>query len=186
MKVAIFCSANNNLPDKYFRCAEELAAWLVRGGNDIVFGGTQAGLMGCIADTVKSLRKKDAVAGRLIGVVPRIVEEGGRSVSDMDVEIPCENLSDRKDIMINHSDICIALPGGIGTLDEIFTVASAASIGYHHKQVIMYNIDGFWNSFTAMLDDLSLKGVIRGPWQQHFIVCDTFEEVQNTLNQINI
>jgi uncharacterized protein (TIGR00730 family) len=79
--------------------------------------------------------------------------------------------------MVAHSDINIALPGGVGTLDEVFTVCAAASIGYHQKKVILYNMKGFWNSLLAMLDDLEQQGVIRAGFREQLLVANTQEEV---------
>ena len=131
--------------------------------------------MECIAKAVFD------AGGNTIGIVPSILLDG-ESVSDYTkVVIPCDNLSDRKDLMLTQSDIVVALPGGIGTLDEIFTVASSATIGYHHKRVILYNMKGFWNSLIAMLDDLAQKGMIRGNWQEYVGVANTLEELKNAL-----
>jgi uncharacterized protein (TIGR00730 family) len=93
------------------------------------------------------------------------------------IEIPCDNLSDRKDLMLAQSDIFVALPGGIGTLDEIFTIAAAHTIGYHHKMVILYNMKGFWNSTIALLDDMAEKSMIRGDWRDVIEVADNLEEL---------
>ena len=80
-----------------------------------------------------------------------------------------------------QSDVFIALPGGLGTLDEIFTIVSAHTIGYHDKQVILYNMKGFWNSLIAMLDDLKTKGVIRGDWHDYIKTADSIEEISRLL-----
>ena len=145
MNICIFCSANSNLPTEYFDRTRELGAWMGANGHTLVFGGCNLGLMECVAEAVHNAK------GMTIGVVPSIVEKGGKVSEHVDVKILCDNLSDRKDLMIQRSDVIIALPGGVGTLDEIFTVLAAASIGYHNKRVILYNIGGFWNSLIAML-----------------------------------
>ena len=74
-----------------------------------------------------------------------IVEKSGRTSDYVDIEIPCDNLSDRKQLMMDQSDVFIALPGGLGTLDEIFTVVASATIGYHSKTVILYNMKGVYS-----------------------------------------
>ena len=137
MKIAVFCSANKNIDPDFFTLTEEMGKWMAENGHDLVFGGCNSGLMDCIGKAVK------ANGGRTIGVVPTLVERGGRTFPDLDIEIPCDNLSDRKDLMLAQSDIFVALPGGVGTLDEIFTIAAAHTIGYHHKMVILYNMKGF-------------------------------------------
>ena len=89
----------------------------------------------------------------------------------------CDNLTDRKQLMMDQSDVFIALPGGIGTLDEVFTVAASATIGYHHKRVVLYNMKGFWDGAIRMLDDLQAKGVIRGSWQTQIAVANNLDEI---------
>ena len=171
MKIAVFCSANNNISREYFERTTELARWCREEGHTIVFGGCNMGLMGCLAEE----------KGSLVGVVPRIIEQGGRMSENLTVHIPCDNLSDRKDLMLLHSDVVVALPGGIGTLDEIFTVAAGHTIGYHHKPIILYNINGFWDSLVALLDDLQQRGMIRGHWTDFIRTANTLEELKAML-----
>ena len=171
MKIAVFCSANNNISREYFERTTELARWCREEGHTIVFGGCNMGLMGCLAEE----------KGSLVGVVPRIIEQGGRVSENLTVHIPCDNLSDRKDLMLLHSDVVVALPGGIGTLDEIFTVAAGHTIGYHHKPIILYNSNGFWDSLVALLDDLQQRGMIRGHWTDFIRTANTLEELKAML-----
>ena len=161
MNIAVFCSANNNIDTDYFRSAEVLGRWIGANGHTLVYGGGNSGLMECIGKAVHE------AGGRTIGVIPRIMEEGRRVSDYVDVEIPCEDLSDRKAIMMERSDEFYALPGGIGTIDEVFTVASAATIGYHHKKVTLCNVKGFWDSLITLLNDHQQKGMIRGEYHDY-------------------
>ena len=145
MKIAVFCSANKNIDPDFFTLTEEMGKWMAENGHDLVFGGCNSGLMDCIGKAVKEN------GGRTIGVVPTLVERGGRTFPDLDIEIPCDNLSDRKDLMLAQSDIFVALPGGVGTLDEIFTI--------------------------ALLDDMAEKSMIRGDWRDVIEVADNLEEL---------
>ena len=123
MNIGIFCSANDNIDRNYFEMTAELGRWCARNGHSIVFGGCNMGLMGCIAEAFKgaSRAEKDKVegdkveGGQVIGIVPRIIERGGRTSEHLTVHIPCDNLSDRKDLLLAHSDFVVALPGGIGS-----------------------------------------------------------------------
>ncbi len=177
MKICIFCSANSNIEPEYFEKTRELGEWMAKNGHTLVFGGCDMGLMECIAKAVYD------GGGMTVGVVPSKIEENGHVSPHLSVEIPCDNLSDRKDLMLLKSDIVIALPGGIGTLDEIFTVAAAATIGYHRKKVILYNINGFWNSLVDLLDDLQQRGMIRGEWQQHIVVANSLEDIESVCKE---
>ena len=178
MKICIFCSANSDIEPVYFEKTRELGEWIVGNGDTIVFGGCDMGLMECIAEAVYTN------GGMTIGVVPSKIEENGHVSPHLSVEIPCDNLSDRKDLMLLKSDVVIAVPGGLGTLDEIFTVAASATIGYHGKKVILYNINGFWDSLIALLDDLQRRGMVRGDWRRHIMVAGSLEEIRSSLARL--
>lgn len=176
MKISVFCSANANIDKEYFRLTEKLGRWMAREGHTLVFGGCNMGLMECIGKAVHDN------GGTTIGVIPKLVEKHGGISESVDVEIMCDNLSDRKDLMLAHSDVAIALPGGIGTLDEVFTMAASNTIGYHHKHVVLYNMNGFWDQLIALLDDLQARGFIRGDYHQYITAAATLEDVIKTLN----
>lgn len=176
MKIAVFCSANNNVVGEFADSVEELGRWIGSEGHTLVYGGANTGLMECLA------RSAHDAGAMVIGVVPQILEKGGRASDYIDVDIPCDNLSDRKDLMLAQSDVAIALPGGIGTLDELFTVAASHTIGYHQKRIILYNINGFWNSLIALLDDLQNRGMIRGHYSDYIAVANSFEDLKENLN----
>jgi len=175
MKICVFCSANKQIDPEFFTMTEELGKWAAENGHTIVYGGVNQGLMECVAKAAKE------AGGHTIGVVPMIVEKTGRISDFVDVEIPCDNLHDRKQLMEDQSDVFIALPGGLGTLDEIFTIVASATIGYHQKMVILYNMKGFWNNLIALLDDLQDKGMVRGDWQQYIKTADSIEEISRLL-----
>jgi len=175
MKLCIFCSANSQIDPDFFTLTDELGRWAAAEGHTIVFGGVNQGLMECVA------RAAHQAGGRTVGVVPRIVEQHGRQSDYVDVDIPCDNLNDRKQLMQDQSDVFIALPGGIGTLDEIFTIAASATIGYHQKPVILYNMKGFWDSLILMLDDLHTRGVTRKQWRTYIKVATTLDELNALL-----
>ena len=177
MKICIFCSANWQIDPEFFEQTKELGEWAAKEGHTIVYGGVNQGLMECIGKATHE------AGGQTIGVVPILVERQGRASQYNDVEIPCDNLNDRKQLMQDVSDVFIALPGGIGTLDEVFTIAASATIGYHHKRVILYNVKGFWNSLIAMMDDLQMRGVIRQQWQDWIAVADTLEDIERLLSE---
>ena len=177
MKICIFCSANQQLDPDFFGMSEELGRWLAKEGHTLVYGGVNSGLMECVARAVKQ------AGGRTVGVIPKIVEKGGRISDYVDVEIMCDNLSDRKQLMEDRSDVFIALPGGIGTMDEVFTIAAAHTIGYHDKRVILYNMKGFWNDMAAMLDNLQQRGMVRGQWRDYIAVAESLEDIKDLLSQ---
>lgn len=171
MKVAVFCSANDSIDPAFRQVAEELGHFLGSHAHTLVFGGCNLGLMEVTA------RATHEAGGRTIGVVPAIIERSGRVSDYVDVEIPCDNLSDRKDLMLAQCDVAVALPGGIGTLDEIFTMAAAHTIGYHSKPLYILNVKGFWNALISMLDGLAQQGMVRGRWRDIIRVADSMGEI---------
>ena len=162
MKICVFCSANSQIDAAYFQLTEELGRWAARNGHVIVFGGVNQGLMECLAKAVKE------AGGQTLGVVP-------------DRVLTCDNLSERKQLMLDESDIFIALPGGVGTLDEVFTVAASYTIGYHQKRVILYNMLGFWDATIRMLDDLQQRGMVRGRWRDYICVANNLDEIEQLI-----
>ena len=175
MNIGVFCSANNQIDAAFFQQTEELGRWVAKSGHQIVFGGVNQGLMECLAKAVKE------AGGETLGVVPNIVEETGRTSQYNDRVLTCNNLSERKQLMLDESDVFIALPGGVGTLDEVFTVAASYTIGYHHKRVILYNMKGFWDSTIRMLDDLQQRGMVRGQWRDYICVANNLDEMGDLL-----
>ncbi len=175
MKICVFCSANQQIDPEFFTMTEELGKWAAKNGHTIVYGGVNQGLMECVAKATQE------AGGHTIGVVPMLVEKTGRISDYVDVEIPCDNLTDRKQLMMDQSDVFIALPGGIGTIDEVFTVAASATIGYHDKLVILYNMKGFWDSLITLLNDLQAKGMIRGNWEEYIKKADSIDEISRLI-----
>jgi len=176
VSISIFCSANADIDPDFFTMTEELGRWAGENGHKIVFGGCNMGLMECVARAAKE------AGGRTIGVVPMIIERGGKASQHVDVTIPCDNLSDRKDLMLAQSDVAVALPGGVGTLDEIFSMVASATIGYHQKPVILYNMKGFWNPLITLIADLKAKGMIRPGLDRNLLVANSFEELVKSLS----
>jgi len=175
MNIGIFCSANNDIAPQYFEATQQLGLRLGAEGHTLVFGGCNSGLMECVARAVKQ------AGGLTIGVIPSMVERGGRRSDHVDVAIHCDTLSDRKDLLLAKSDVMVALPGGIGTLDEVFTVAAAGTIGYHNKRVVLYDVDGFWRSLIACLDDLQARGMMRGDYHRRIDVAETLDELMEKI-----
>ena len=156
-KIGIFCSASGSIDPIYFDAAHQIGEWMGKNGKTLIYGG--------------------ANLGHVIGVVPSKLEENGKVSTYPDEIIATHDLSDRKDIILQQSDVLVALPGGIGTLDEVFHVMAAASIGYHQKKVIFYNADGFYNPLLAVLSELQARGFTRHPLSSYYEVANTFNEL---------
>ena len=155
----------------YFDSARQIGEWIGQTGKTLIYGGASLGLMECVARAVKEN------GGKVIGVVPTLQEEKNSVSTQPDEIIHTFNLSDRKDIMLQEADVMVALPGGVGTLDEVFHVMAGATIGYHSKQVIFYNVEGFWNGLLDFLSGLEAANFAHRPLNNFYQVANTFEEL---------
>ena len=175
--VAVFCAASESIDKLYVDAANEVGTLLGRVGASLVYGGARFGLMEATAKAAKS------AGAHIIGVVPDILVERNRVSTLLDEHIPCRNLSERKDIMLEKSEIVVALPGGIGTLDEIFHVMAAVTIGYHSKRVVLYNVNGFWDGLCSVLDNFNAAGFIRGDFERFMVVANSVEELEQLIKE---
>ena len=177
-KIGIFCSASENIDKMYFDMAARIGQWIGETGRTLVYGGASLGLMECVAKAVK------ANGGHIIGVAPAKLEENGKVSTLPDRIINTRNLSDRKDRIVEESDVLVALPGGVGTLGEIFHVMVAASIGYHHKKVIFYNEGGFYDTLLKALKEIEEQGFARQPFSTYYQTANTPEELKQIITTI--
>ena len=169
--VAVFCSASDAIAPVYAEKAAEFGDWLGRNGKNLVYGGSTGGLMEAVAKAAK------AAGSMVLGAVPSKLEENGRVSDLLDINFRCDSLSERKDIMLRECDICVALPGGVGTLDEVFSVMASATIGYHSTRVVFYNVEGFWDGILRFLDFLEEQRFTRGSLRAYYSVADTLDEL---------
>lgn len=175
MRITVFCSANTDIDDAFFQGAQKLGTWIGAHGHTLVYGGADLGLMECIARAVVE------AGGTTLGIVPSRLEENGH-VSKYNTRIlKCGSLTERIQIMINESDVFVALPGGIGTLDEVFSVVASRTIGYHDKPLYLYNINDFWKPTITLLDELQRGKMIRGDWHRYVQVIDSQADLEEQL-----
>ncbi|MBR5716113.1 MAG: TIGR00730 family Rossman fold protein [Bacteroidales bacterium] len=170
-KIGIFCSSSNRLDKVYYEEADRLGRWIGEHGKTLVCGGANCGLMETLAKAVR------ASGGHVLGVIPQILVDRNRVSSSLDEQILTRDLNERKDVLINQSDIILALPGSVGTLDEVFTVMAANTIGIHNKKVVFWNINGFWDDLFAMFEGMTRWNVVNKPWSEMLQKTNTFEEI---------
>lgn len=174
-KVGVYLSSKDNLPESYVRAAREVGELIGRTGRTLVYGGARKGLMEVLAQSVKQH------GGRVFGMVPDVIVERGLESKAIDVTFRCADLSDRKDMMNRESDVLLALPGGIGTLDEVFTVLANTCIGIRRQPLVFFNVDGCWNALLAALDDLFRQGLISGRPEDFYQVASNIDELEQLL-----
>ncbi|KGR78107.1 LOG family protein [Ureibacillus sinduriensis] len=182
MNVAIYCGSQTGKKTIYIEKAKELGVTLAKSNMGIVYGGSNIGLMGAVADAAL------AHGGSVIGIMPEHLQQ--REIAHLHLtEIHfVESMHVRKKKMIDLSDAYIALPGGCGTLDEYFEAFTWAQIGLHHNPVILYNIDGFYDALIMHFDKMMEEGFIKEEQRGILKIASTADEIltllrhqQNTL-----
>lgn len=172
LSIAVFCSAATDIAPDFFEQTALLGRWIGVHGWRLVYGGACLGLMECVARAAKE------AGATVAGIVPDKLVERGIVSSLLDEVIHVHSLGERKEVMLRESDLFIALPGGLGTLDEVFHILGESSIGYHTKPVVLYNIGGCWNSLLAMLDDLRCQGLLRHDLAGRLVVIERLEDLE--------
>jgi len=155
MQVTVYAGSAKGNSEVYARAAEEFAGELAQAGVGIVYGGGSVGLMGVVADA--ALRE----GGRVTGVIPQSLaaaEIAHPSLTSLHV---VGSMSERKELLANFGDCYVALPGGLGTLEEIFEVWASLILGHHRKPVMLLNVDGYWDSLLSTVGQVAQAGFMR-------------------------
>ena len=156
MRVCVFCASSTRIDPSHVALAAELGAELGRRGHDLVSGGGSVSSMGAVAAAVRE------AGGHTIGVIPQALVDLEVADDDADELLVTETMRERKALMDAKADAFVVLPGGIGTLEELFEVWTALSLGMHAKPVVVLDPDGFYAPLWAYLDALRSRGFVRG------------------------
>lgn len=170
-KICVYCSSRADINPLYIKAAEDLAKEIGRRGDNLVYGGVSKGLMEIIAKGVKT------EGGSVTGVIPKYMIDRGFLSEYVDDIIVTQGLCERKQEMLKIADVFVALPGGIGTLDEVVGTISGTKIGEHTKTTILFNVNGFWNSFMNVIEMMNKEGVNEGFNSQYLKMVNTIDEV---------
>lgn len=153
--VAVYCGANAGLSDIYRQQAEVMGQTLAERDMTLVYGGGRVGLMGAVADS--ALRH----GGRAIGVIPDFLVEKEvehRGLTELHI---VKSMHERKLLMADLAEGFVAMPGGYGTLEELFEVLTWGQLGLHRKPVAVLNVDGYYDQLLALLDTMAGEGLLR-------------------------
>ncbi|MGK5472588.1 TIGR00730 family Rossman fold protein [Faecalibacterium prausnitzii] len=153
MKITVYLGANEGNDPALKTAVQELGRWIGQSGNALVYGGSRSGLMGLLADSVL------AAGGQVTGVEPRFFVEQELQHNGLTELIVTENMAQRKAKMIELGDAFVAFPGGTGTLEEIAEVMSMASLRQLDAPCILYNLNGYYDSLKALLNEMICKGL---------------------------
>ena len=144
--VAVYCASSTQVGQAYVEDAAKLGELFAKHGVTLVYGGGAVGLMGAICDAVK------AHGGKAIGVIPRFMVEKGWLRPGLDEVIEVETMAERKRIMAEITDAAMALPGGVGTFDELMDIVSLKKLGLYLKPVVIVNTQNYYQPLATLLE----------------------------------
>ena len=169
--VCVYCGSGPGAKPIYAEAARELGRSLAASGIGLVYGGGGLGLMGEVA------RATLGAGGRVTGIIPKFLTEKEHVLTDASELIVTEDMHVRKRLMFEHSDAFVALPGGIGTLEELVEQLTWSQLGRHSKPIVVANIAGFWDPFLKLLAHMRDDQFIRNGLNVRFIVVDSAEAI---------
>lgn len=175
-RIAVYCSARENLPQHWKDAAAALGRWIGNRGATLVYGGVDAGLMTIVATAAK------ANGAGVVGVIPARLR--GRVCPANDIKLCTGSLDERKRTMNILSDIFVVLPGGYGTLDELATTFSYLNFTHQNRPIILANLDGIYDPLLAQLEAMRTAGLLDAGAMDVLHVCHSIDEIESTLNDV--
>ena len=163
--LCVYCGSRHGANEAFADTARQVGEWIGHHGGQLVYGGGHNGLMGIVADATL------AAGGRVVGIIPKALVErefAHKGCSELHV---VETMHERKRMMAERADAFLALPGGIGTLEEFFEVWTWRQLGYHDKPVGLLNVDGYYDGLMTFMRT-STEQQFMGPWQMELIRVD--------------
>lgn len=173
--VCVFCGASNNVPATFLNIGKSFGGMLVEKGIRLVYGGGDCGIMGAVANAVLSNK------GYVTGVFPRSLKDLESEHASLSEIIMVESMHERKRIMFERSDAIVVLPGGFGTMDEMFEIITWKQLRFHQKPIIILNHEGYWNPLITLMDNIIDTGFAREEVRSFYQVVDTAEGVISAL-----
>ena len=169
--VCVYCGSRTGVGDQYSQTAERMGRLIADAGLTLVYGAGSIGLMGIVARTVL------AQGGQAIGIIPEHLDRVEVSLDGLSELHIVPNMHVRKRMMFDRADAFVALPGGLGTLDELIEVTTWAQLGLHNKPIVVVNQDGYWDALIELVD----HGFAGPESAQLFTVVDDIADVLPTL-----
>ncbi len=171
MKIAVFCGSSTGNDPAYVNEAKKLGEFFSKNDIDLVYGGGKVGLMGTIANAVIES------GGKAFGVIPEYLREKEIAHEGLTELFVVSDMHERKAKMASMADAFVALPGGAGTLEEIFEAWTWAQLGHHSKPCALYNSNGFYQHLLAMITNMTDSGFLSAKYSEMLILADTPEEL---------
>ncbi|MEQ8826077.1 MAG: TIGR00730 family Rossman fold protein [Filomicrobium sp.] len=176
--VCVYCGSGHGTNPVYANAARTLGKDLAKASLRLVYGGGGMGLMGEVA------RATIEAGGQVTGIIPDFLSEREHMLRDVDQLIVTGDMHERKRLMFESSSAFVALPGGIGTLEELVEQLTWAQLGQHKKPIIVANIDGFWDPFMELLGHMRDQAFIRPGLEVSFTVVENAEDIVPAIMQV--
>ncbi|NPU99910.1 MAG: TIGR00730 family Rossman fold protein [Brevinematales bacterium] len=174
--ICVFASSSDHVSEIYYKKAAELGGMIAHEGDCLIFGAGEIGLMGELGRAVKTR------GGRVIGVIPEVLNRKGIVFENPDELIVTPTMGERKQIMEDRADAYIGLPGGFGTLEEIIEVITLKQLGYHNKPIVLLNTNGFYDSLHDLFDELFRERFIDEVFRDLYSIAGEPREAMDYLN----
>jgi len=169
--ICVYCASGPGTNPKFAEAARGFGRIMAENGIRLVYGGGSVGLMGALAMSVLDH------GGTVTGVIPDFLVNREHMLERSQERIITRDMHERKRIMFERADAFVALPGGIGTLEELVEQLTWAQLGRHKKPILIVNIDGFWNPLCALLDHMEKLQFIRSGLTVNLLVADRVEDI---------
>ena len=181
--ICVYCGSNPGKSPEYAEAAERLGRDMAEADVRLVYGGGSVGLMGIVARTVL------ACGGNVTGIIPQFLKDREVMLKEVSELIVTADMHERKRIMFERSDAFVALPGGIGTLEEVVEMMTWAQLDQHEKPILIVNINGFWDPLIAQFGRMTGDGFLHKEFLGDHIdlpvrFCGTAEAVVPTLQAV--
>jgi uncharacterized protein (TIGR00730 family) len=170
-RIVVFCGSSLGFNSIYKEAAIALGNYFANNNIGLVYGGGKIGMMGVLADTILSKN------GEVIGVIPKLLEKEEVVHANVEEMIVCKNMSERKVIMSKLVDGYITLPGGFGTLDELFEALTLNQLHIEQKPVGLLNVNGFFDATLMQLDKMVEEGYLKQANRNMLLVANSVEEL---------
>ena len=174
-RLCVYCGSSGAVDPHYRDAASELGARLAAAGIGLVYGGGRVGLMGLLADAVL------AAGGEVIGIIPSRLRDAELAHAGATELVVVDSMHQRKQLMAEAADAFAILPGGVGTLDEMFEILSWKQLGLHDKPILLADIAGYWAPLRALLDHIVENGFAGPPTRDLLRVVPTIAALMATL-----
>ncbi|VUT24196.1 MAG: putative lysine decarboxylase [Candidatus Methanolliviera sp. GoM_asphalt] len=163
-KICVFSSSSDAVAPAFFEVATELGILIAMRGYTLIYGGGNVGLMGAIARTVLTN------GGKVVGVILKSMQERGIAYENLDELVVTKSMHERKAIMEERADAFICLPGGFGTLEEMFEVLTLKQLNFHDKPVVFINTNGFYNHLIDLFDRIYKERFAKSDYRKLYFI----------------